>query len=57
VYEAIVDMREREIEDQEELRDAIQESTDRFISGLTDALNKERDMYEMQDKESDLRSK
>ena len=57
VLDAIVDMREREIEEQENLRDAIEESANKFIDGLSNALNKERQMYEMEDKESELRSK
>lgn len=57
VLDAIVDMREREIEEQENLRDAIEESANKFIDGLSNALNKERQMYDMEDRESDLRSK
>jgi len=41
VYDAIVDTRERAIEKLEDTRDAIQDSNDKFIEGLTNALTKE----------------
>jgi len=47
VYDAIVDSRERAIEDSEAERDAIEKSTSKFIDGLSNALDKERSMYEM----------
>jgi len=41
VYDAIVDIRERAIEELTETKDAIQDSNDKFIKGLSDALEKE----------------
>jgi len=39
-------MRERMIEELEDTKDAIQDSNDKFIEGLNNALTKERNMYE-----------
>ena len=57
VYDAIVDSRERAIEDAEAMRDALEESTTKFIDGLSSALDKERSMYEMQQSQTDLDQK
>lgn len=57
VYDAIVDSRERAIEDAEAMRDALEESTTKFIDGLSSALDKERSMYEMQESQTDLDQK
>lgn len=53
VLNAIVDTREREIDELENVRDAYSESADKLVNGLTDALNKERDMYQMQDDQAE----
>ena len=54
VLDAILSAREREIEELQNQRDAIQDSSDKFINGLTDELNKERDMYNQQQEDKEL---
>jgi len=45
VLDAIVESREREIDEMEKTKDVYSEYSDKLVNGLTDALNKERDMY------------
>jgi hypothetical protein len=45
VLKAIEDFREREIDELQKQRDALSDSADKFVDGLTDSLNKEREMY------------
>lgn len=54
VLDAIVDIREREIDALQDERDKLEESTQKYIDGLTDALNNERQMYENQEAENSL---
>ncbi len=54
VMKAIVDSREREIDELKKQRDALADSTDAFIEGLNDQLNKEREMYDQQQNNAEL---
>lgn len=53
VLDAIVESREREIDEMEKTKDVYSEYSDKLVNGLTDALNKERDMYQMQDDQAE----
>ena len=53
VLDAVVEIRERAISELEKQRDAYADSADKTVNGLTDALNKERQMYEMQDTQAE----
>ena len=54
VLNAMVDARQREIDELQKQRDAIQEASDSLIDGLSDQLQKERDMYDRQQKSDEL---
>ena len=54
VLAAIVDQRQRAIDKLSEEREALQESTEKYIQGLTDALNKEKDMYTQAQSQEEL---
>ena len=54
VLKAIEDFREREIDELQKQRDALSDSADKFIDGLTDSLNKEREMYNSQQEDTEL---
>ena len=54
ILEAIVDQRQRAIDDLSNQRSALEESTASFIEGLTDALNKERNLYDINQDEEEL---
>jgi hypothetical protein len=46
VLDAIVELREREIQAMKDTRDAIEQTNEDFIDGLNKSLEKERQMYE-----------
>ena len=54
VLKAIEDSRKREIDELQKQRDVLSDSTDKFIDGLTDSLNKEREMYNSQQEDTEL---
>ena len=54
VLGAIVEMREREIEEMQNTRDAIEETNEAFINGLQNSLDKERKMYEDNQNDQEL---
>ena len=54
VYDAIVDMRERMINELKDQKEAIQQSNERLINGLSKQLSQEREMYETNQSENDL---
>ena len=54
VLEAIEDMKQREIDALQNERDALEESVGKYIDGLTQALDKEREMYEDQEAQAEL---
>ena len=54
VYDALVDSRERAIEELEKTKDAIEESANKLIDGLQKQLDNERDMYEAQNNKDEL---
>ena len=57
VLNAVVSASQREIDENSKKKDAIQESNQALLDGLTSALEKERNMYENQQSEADLSSK
>ena len=54
VYNAIVDSRQRQIDDAQKERDAYEKSTQEFIDGLNKQLSKEREMYQQQQESDSL---
>jgi len=48
VLKAIEDMRQREIDALQDERDKLEDSTGKYIEGLSDALSKEQEMYDNQ---------
>lgn len=54
ILKAIEDSREREIDELQKQRDALSDSADKFVDGLTDSLNKEREMYNSQQEDTEL---
>ena len=54
VYDAIVDMRERTIEEMQNERDAIEKTNTDLIQGLSDALSKERELYNNSQNDKEL---
>ena len=54
ILEAIVDQRQRAIDDLSNQREALEESTSQFIEGLTDALNREKNLYNLNQDEEEL---
>lgn len=57
VLDAIVEARQREIDELQDTRDALEESVGKYIDGLTDALDKERSMYDTQEDQDELNRK
>ena len=57
VMDAIVDKMQRQIDEMTDQKEALQKANDDLIKGLSDTLSKEREMYDMQQSESDLESK
>lgn len=54
VLKAIEDSRQTEIDELQKERDALEKSTSEFIDGLSDQLNRERQMYKDQQEEQEL---
>ena len=54
VLKAIEDQRQRAIDKLSDERSALEKSTGKYIQGLSDALNKEREMYEKSDSADEL---
>ena len=54
VLGAIEEMREREIEEMQNTRDALEETNQNFIDGLSNQLNKERQMYQNNQNDQEL---
>ena len=54
VYDAIVDMRQRMIDELQDTKDAIKDANDKYIEGLNNALQKERDMYDNAESREEL---
>ena len=54
VLNAIEDTRQREIDELQKERDAIEESSENLIDGLSTQLQKERDMYSRQEENNEL---
>ena len=54
VLQAIVNQRQQAIDELENQRKALEDSTNKYIQGLTDALQKEREMYDNQQDEAEL---
>lgn len=57
VLKAFVNERQELIDNLSDERKALEESTNKYISGLTDALNKEKEMYQTQQDEEELNRK
>ena len=54
VLKALEDSRQRAIDDAKDERDAIEKASNNLIDGLSDQLQKERDMYEKQESQDEL---
>ena len=54
VYDALVNSREKEIETMTKERKALSDAAEGYISGLTDAMNRERSLYDNQKGNSEL---
>ena len=54
ILDAIVESRQRQIDNLSDQRNALEDSTGEFIQGLSDALDKEREMYERQEAADEL---
>ena len=54
ILDAIIDQRQRAIDNLSNERDALEKSTQKYIEGLSDALNKERDMYQQNESSEEL---
>lgn len=54
VYNAIVEIRQRVIDELTDTKEAIQDSNDKFIQGLNDALSKEQTMYNNNESRKEL---
>ena len=54
VYQAIVDSREKEIQDLQDTADAFSEAADKYIDGLNKQLQREQQMYQNNKNEQDL---
>ena len=57
VLNAIEDMRQREIDALQDERDKLEEATGKYIDGLSEALDKERQMYDTQENQNELDTK
>ena len=55
VMESLVETRQRVIDNMSKERERLQDSSEKYLSGLTDALNKEKDMYQNQQDEEETR--
>ncbi len=56
VLKALEESRQAEIDELQDQRDALSDSADKFINGLNDSLNRERDMYSDQESDKELTS-
>lgn len=56
VLKALEESRQAEIDELQDQRDALSDSADKFINGLSDSLNRERDMYSDQESDKELTS-
>ena len=56
VYNALVDLRQRAIDELQNQRDAIEKASNNLINGLTEQLNKEKDMYSQTESTNELYS-
>ena len=54
VLKAIIDTRQREIDELQKQRDAIEEASKNLIDGLSEQLNKEKEMYSSQQNQDEL---
>jgi hypothetical protein len=54
---ALEDVAKREIDEMKNAKDALQESNEALIDGLTDQLNRERNMYQNSENETSLEAK
>lgn len=54
VLKAVVESRQRQIDEMQEQRDAIEESANKLIDGLSENLQKEQDMYNQQTETDEL---
>ncbi|MBO7691561.1 MAG: peptidoglycan-binding protein, partial [Methanobrevibacter sp.] len=54
VLEALEAREQKRIDDAQDERDALSESADKFLKGLTDQLSKEREMYQRNSDQDDL---
>lgn len=54
VLKAIEDIKQREIDALQDERDKLEDSVGKYIDGLTNALNNERQMYETQEAQNEL---
>ena len=54
VLEALKNQRQQEIDESKKNRDAIKEATDRFVDGLQEQLDKEKQLYEQQENQQEL---
>lgn len=57
VLEAVENQRQRAIDNLSDERKALEESTNKYIEGLTEALGKEREMYELNNSSDELNRK
>ena len=57
VLDAVVNASQKEIDELSKQKDAIQEANENLLNGLSEALERERNMYENQQSEADLTSK
>ena len=53
VLKAVENIRQQEIDQAQDERDAIEDSTGKFLDGLSEQLDRERDMYETNDTQSE----
>lgn len=54
ILSAIENMRQKSIDNAKDQKDAIQESAEKFIDGLSNSLDKERNMYETAENDNEL---
>ena len=54
VMTAIEDLRQAEIDELQKQRDAFSDQADKLVNGLTDSLNKERQMYQSEQSQQDI---
>ena len=54
VLDALIDLREAEIEELQKERDAFAKAADNIISGLNDSLNKEKQLYQNDESQKEI---